>query len=333
MKIKSVVYASVFGTAFLLAGCSSAASNNTNSAVHVTGSPTVSNATNTSAPTTNPTNSAVSNQTTAGGSVAEAAAVQMIRESMQLAYGGKLPYVPYAANTTNIDTVTQKWGAATHQDVAGAGIYATYSSRQTAFGFNKGGQIFDVRSYAPQLQTITLSEVTQVLGAPGATRHYAGDSILLYPAGPMFQLLWVFPDATSSNANPHLDHVSVFCPQDTVNLMAQNEPSPQIVVNEAPGTVGSLFTFSILSAPKGYSLSELEWIGSGKETVVNTQQQALQNGADGGLVPNFQISGDGSTFGFDYPASMVGQAGHVVVIFQNTNGQAILGQSTSINLK
>lgn len=331
MKVKSVVVACVFGTAFLVAGCSSPASNNKNttSATNATGNPKVSNVTNTSAPTANSTNPVVSNQTPAVGPVA----AQLIRESMQLAYNGEVPYVPYAADTTNIETVSQQWGTATHQDAAGAGIYATYSSRQTAFGFNKGGQIFDVRSYAPQLQTITLSEVTQVLGEPGATRHYAGDSILLYPAGPLFQVLLVFPDATSANPNPHLDHLSVFCPQDTVNLMAQTEPSPQIVVSDAPGTGGSLFTFSILSAPKGYSLSELEWIGSGKEAVVNTQQQALQNGADGGLVPSFQISGDGSTFGFDYPASMVGHAGHVVVIFQNTKGQAILGQSTSINLK
>lgn len=252
---------------------------------------------------------------------------------MQLAQDGKALFVPYAVDTTNIETVTGQWGTVNHQDVAGAGIYATYSSRQTAFGFNKGGQIFDVRSYAPQLQNITLSEVTQVLGEPGSTRHYAGERILLYPAGSQFQLLWVFPDATSSNGNPHLDHVSVFCPQDTVNLMAQNEPSPQILVNDAPGTLGSLFTFSILSAPKGYSLSELEWIGSGKETVVNTEKQALQHGADGGSVPSFQISGDGATLSFDYPSSMVGHAGHMVVIFQNTNGQAILGQSDTIALK
>jgi len=258
---------------------------------------------------------------------------KLIDESKQLADQGKVLHVPYAVGTGMIDKVITDWGKPNQQNQAGAGIYATYTAQKVAFGFNKGSQIFDVRSYAPQLQQITVSQVKQVLGAAGATRHFNGQTVLLYTAGQQNQLLWVFPDATSANPDPHLDHISVFCPQDTVNLMAQDVTSPVLSVVDKPGSLGSLFTFDIQQSPTGYALSELEWIGSNGVSTVSTREQAVQHGILGGVVPSFEISGDGKTLGFLYSSSMQGQSGHVVVIYQDASGQAVIGQSGQITLE
>jgi len=70
---------------------------------------------------------------------------------------------------------------------------ATYDGKGVAFGLNKGEQIFDVRSYAEVFRTITYHEISGVLGAPGSVRYTHDSYMYLYPAGPDYQLLWVFP--------------------------------------------------------------------------------------------------------------------------------------------
>ncbi len=256
-----------------------------------------------------------------------------ILQSMKLAHQGKVLNIPYAADKSLIDQVHHDWGTPRNEESAGAGIYSTYPTKYADFGFNKGGQIFDVRSYSPQLQRVRQSDVITSLGQPGDVRTYNGQTILLYTAGQRFQLLWIFPNKTALNSNPYLDHVSVFCPQDTVNIMAATQSAPSIVLDEEPGKAGSLFTFSILNKPNGYKLSELEWIGTNGRTVVNTYREAIQHGESGGIVPNFQISGDGSTMGFDYSTAMAGEKGKVIVIYQSSSGQAMIGESDKITLK
>jgi len=257
----------------------------------------------------------------------------LVAQSLQLAMVGKVAGVPYTVDTTNFEDVQRKWGKPAQQNAAGAGIYATYTQPAVAFGFNKGAQIFDIRSYDKTLQEITLSQVKRVLGTPGAVRAHGNETILLYTAGPKFQLLWIFPNATQANPDPHVDHISVFCPQDTVDLMAQNQPSPTVVIDETPGAVGSLFTFSIKNVPVGYSLAEFEWLGQDGRFVVNTLDEAVRNGQTGGVVPNFGVSGDGQTLSFVYPSNMAGRSGQVVLIYQNVNGSALMGQSDQIVLK
>jgi hypothetical protein len=252
---------------------------------------------------------------------------------MQLAKQGKVIGMSYEAGVSTSDDVQKAWGSPTSQTSAGAGIYLTYTAHHAAFGFNKGDQIFDVRSFSPTLHAATLSEVQKVLGTPGIVRHTANERILLYPAGPDYQLLWIFPMPNASAPNPEVDHVSVFYPRGTIDMMAQDIPNPSVVMDQPPGSVGSLFTFSIKDAPGGYQLAELEWIPATGQAVVDTANEAIRHGASGGSGAYFQISGDGKTTGFVYTHAMKGQSGVVRLIYQNTNGAAIIGQSSRITLK
>lgn len=110
-----------------------------------------------------------------------------INSIYQAAKRGQVPGLPYVSGKTNISSIENSWGTPTAENAAGAGIYDTsFSGHHAAFGVNKGGQLFDVRSYAANLRPITANDVEQVLGMPGSVHYYAGQSILMYPAGPNY---------------------------------------------------------------------------------------------------------------------------------------------------
>jgi len=308
-KTTWVVSSILLGTA-LLAGCGQA--NQTTSS------------TNTSATT--------SSQGHGTGIRAKAFATTLVKRSMTLAEKGKALDIPFAVQQ-NIDVVLHAWGKSNSQNAAGAGIYETYGSHSAAFGMNKGEQIFDVRSYSSKLKTITPLDVVSVLGKSRDTRHTSDSIIYMYPAGADYQLLFVFPKTRTGNIGKAVDHVSVFWPQGTVNSMAATQPAPSVVIDNVPGSTGSLFTFTIQNPPKGYRLVELEWILRHGTPVVNTYQQAIANGASGRTNPGFSISPDGKTYGFIYPSSMRSQTGIVRVMYQETSGAAMIGNSSSVKLK
>lgn len=323
-----LLFAGVLALAAVLtvAGCGGGTTT-TSSAVVTTTSPAATTTTTVAEPTTTsvPASSTTTSVTTnTNGNAA------LIKQTLDLARLGKVVGIPFMASTNTIDQVQSSWGAASSQDFAGAGIYFTYPSRHAAIGINKGDQIIDIRSSSPQLQVIVMSQVTSTLGSPGILRHLTGQDILLYPAGPDYQLLWVFPRSTSAQPDPHLDHVSVFYPAGTVDLMAQNVPDPSVLVTQAPGSSGSLFTFSIKDPPPGYTLAELEWIPSSGPAVITTLPQATAHGTSGGSAPYFAV---GVTWSFVYTSSMKSQSGVVTLVYQNTDGAAIIGKSDTLTLK
>lgn len=277
------------------------------------------------------TASAGTNTADGTGTTATAAA-QLVRQTMALAKQGKVSGIPFVQQS-NMSAVNQAWGKPDSQNMAGAGMYASYGARNVAFGFNKGEQIFDLRSYSALFQTVAFADIQSALGNPGAVRQTSDSYIYMYPAGADYQLLWVFPKLSDGSRGVHVNHVSVFWPQGTVDLMAQNAPAPKVVINGKPGRLGSLFTFSIENAPKDYSLAELEWIPDKGTAVVDTTSQAMDNGQTGAQNPGFGISGDGQTLRFVYPSSLKGQSGKVRVIYQNASGGALLGEGDSVTLK
>jgi hypothetical protein len=328
----------------ILAGCSSGAPGTLQQSTNQTNSPTTSAANssdtvstttntssseNTSTSATNPSTSTGNQATTAPPVSANNTAV--VKQYLSFAKEGKIASIPFAEES-NMGAVYQVWGQKPETS-AGAGLYTTYSAEHAAFGFNKGEQIFDLRSYSPQLKTITQSDITRALGKPGAVRYTSDSYIYLYPAGPDYQLLWIFQKDSSGKPMSHVDHVSVFWPEGTINLMAETDPAPVIVLNNRPGEVGSLFTFSIRNTPKDYHLAELEWISNHGTSIVNTASQAMENAGAGNHISGFAISRDGKTFSFDYPASLIGQTGHARVIYQATSGVAMIGDGPEITLK
>jgi hypothetical protein len=154
---------------------------------------------------------------TAGNNSAAAAQdrKKQLEELLQLAKQGKVPGVEYAAHSGLIDDVEAAWGEPDTKESAGKGIYSTYSAKHVVFGFNKGDQIFDVRSSSADLQQLTLKEIEQALGKPDNTTVNGSDKIYVYQAGEQYQLKFIIPDSSGT-----VDHISVFSEQDSINNMA-----------------------------------------------------------------------------------------------------------------
>jgi hypothetical protein len=105
--------------------------------------------------------------TTPGGNAA------LISQILALATTGMVPDIPFAADANAIDDVMAAWGDPTSQEGSGAGTYDVYAAQHAVFGFNKGNQLFDVRSSSASIQAITWSQVQAVLG-PGRSQSFGG---------------------------------------------------------------------------------------------------------------------------------------------------------------
>ncbi|MBF8377819.1 YjgB family protein [Alicyclobacillus mali] len=256
---------------------------------------------------------------------------EMVRSVMQAALRGSLPGVPFA-DGENIDQVMKAWGSPSSQAYAGAGVYFTYRAKDVAFGLNKGEQIFDVRSYAQALRTLTYHEIAGVLGTPGSVRYTQHSYIYLYPAGPDYQLLWVFPRLPNGSRGPTVDHVSVFWPQGTVDLMAATQPAPGVVIDRPPSEREHTVSFHIANAPKGYRLEEIEWIPKQGDAVFDTWTQAVARAEAHATAPGFLAYPNQASMTFVYAPRMKGEVGQIRVIYQATSGAAMLGNSTWLSL-
>ncbi|NMP24729.1 YjgB family protein [Sulfobacillus harzensis] len=256
------------------------------------------------------------------------AGVQRVKAWMQSGLHGEGLNMPIGDGKT-IDAVQKEWGKG-QNSAAGAGIYVTYPSHGVAFGVGTGDQIFDVRSNALSIRAITRSDVTTALGPPAAVRYADNTTIYMYPDGPDYQVLWTFAGGPGQTGTT-VDHVSVFWPQGTVNLMGQTVPNPSVVVTKNPGGSGSYLQFSITNAPSGYRLDELEWLPSGQgATVVNTESQALYN-AEHGVSGNVFMNTYGA-YRFQFTASQKGTSGRIRLIYESPRGNAIIGTSSTITL-
>ncbi|MBE5106786.1 YjgB family protein [Bacillus thuringiensis] len=138
-----------------------------------------------------------------------------VKDVFELAKEGKVPNVPFAAHTGDIEEIEKAWGKADKTEQAGNGIYATFTNKNTAFGFNKGSQVFDVRSYQAELKLITLKEIEKALGKPASVKVNGNDKIYIYKVNNQFELKFIIPKSTGM-----VDHISVFSPEDSINKMA-----------------------------------------------------------------------------------------------------------------
>ncbi|PQZ57814.1 MULTISPECIES: YjgB family protein [Bacillus] len=141
--------------------------------------------------------------------------INHIKDLFEQAKEGKVPNVPYAAHTGDIEEIEKAWGKADKTEQAGNGMYATFTNKNVSFGFNKGSQVFDVRSYHSELKVITLQEVEKALGKPASVKVNGNDKIYIYKVNNQFELKFIIPESTGK-----VHHISVFSPEDSINKMA-----------------------------------------------------------------------------------------------------------------
>ncbi len=141
--------------------------------------------------------------------------INHVKELFELAKEGKVPNVPFAAHTGDIEEIEKAWGKADKTEQAGNGMYATFTNKNVSFGFNKGSQVFDVRSYHEELKSITLQEIEKALGKPASVKVNGEDKIYVYKVNNQFELKFIIPKSTGK-----VNHISVFSPEDSINKMA-----------------------------------------------------------------------------------------------------------------
>ncbi|HEX3040233.1 MAG TPA: YjgB family protein [Caproiciproducens sp.] len=137
---------------------------------------------------------------------------------------GKVIGCEFPVETKCIEDVQKAWGKEDKSEyVASAkGTYAVYNKKNMVFGFNKGSQLFEVRTFDSKLKDITLAEAEDVFGKPAHDVFSGSEEILGYVVSEKYKLLLVFASAKADGENAKLDHYSVFYPQGTVNYMADD---------------------------------------------------------------------------------------------------------------
>ncbi|HDX9651308.1 TPA: YjgB family protein [Bacillus wiedmannii] len=141
--------------------------------------------------------------------------INHVKELFELAKEGKVPNIPFAAHTGDIEEIEKAWGKADKTEQAGNGMYATFINKNVSFGFNKGSQVFDVRSYHAELKSITLQDIEKALGKPTSVKVNGEDKIYVYKVNNQFELKFIIPESTGK-----VNHISVFSPEDSINKMA-----------------------------------------------------------------------------------------------------------------
>ena len=152
---------------------------------------------------------------------AQADLLQQIKTTAQK---GKVINCDFAVQSNVIEDVEEKWGKEDKSEYIGAakGTYATYSKKGFVFGFNKGSQLFEVRTSDSRIQALTLSKVKEVLGEPDHDVASGDERIIGYVVSKDYKILMVFPKAKADGEDARLDHYSVFYPRGTVNMMADD---------------------------------------------------------------------------------------------------------------
>lgn len=200
----------------LLVGCSGLTGPQTSSNNQTQNSSTQNQA-QSQAGSTAPSNTAADNSKALSYSQSE----DLIKSIMEAAKQGKLPDCEFPVKTTTIDSVEAKWGQADSNDYVAAakGTYATFSSQGFVFGFNKGEQIFEARSYNAEFKQLSLSRIKSVLNSPVYELDTQKEKIIGYVASPNYKLEFVLE---KNQGDPLVDHVNVLYPAGTVNSMADD---------------------------------------------------------------------------------------------------------------
>ncbi|MDQ7092146.1 M56 family metallopeptidase [Desulfosporosinus sp. PR] len=187
--------------------------------------PTTGTASNSNPTATTPSSTSENNSSNSSpGSPSSQSAQTLLSAMMQSAQQGKVINSDFPVKTTVIEDIEKVLGPAdsTNYVAAAKGRYATFSSHNLVFGINKGEQIFEVRSFDSRLSGISLTNVKSAFGTPAYDAKYNGQEIIGYTAGPAYKIEMVFPQPTTGNPNPVMDHYSVLYPQGTVNSMADD---------------------------------------------------------------------------------------------------------------
>ncbi|MFJ5715872.1 polysaccharide deacetylase family protein [Neobacillus sp. NPDC093127] len=133
---------------------------------------------------------------------------KLLTEIMDLAKKGTVKDCPFNALDSTMEQVKTEWGDPDTVDQAGLGFYATFTKKNIVLGYNKAGEIFDVRSYASDLKDVSEQMIVKAFGQPAEIKDNNNENIYGYEADQDIQLKIIFPKSSKK-----IDHISIFNPK------------------------------------------------------------------------------------------------------------------------
>ncbi|MEH7502182.1 DUF4309 domain-containing protein [Neobacillus drentensis] len=144
--------------------------------------------------------------------------IKLLDEIKDWAQKGRVKDCPFNALESTINQVNSEWGEPDKVDQAGFGTYATYDDKNIVLGYNKAGEIFDVRSNANDLKEITNKMMVKSFGQPTERRDNNIENIYVYELDQGIQLKIIIPKSSKV-----IDHISVFNPKRATITSSKNE--------------------------------------------------------------------------------------------------------------
>ncbi|WP_188455999.1 beta-N-acetylhexosaminidase [Virgibacillus oceani] len=203
-----------------------------------------------------------------------------VNKVFALSEQGRVPNVPFIAGKTAIQEVNEMWGQPGEITNLKNKRYVSYPGHRIDLGF-QNDVVFDVRSFAPELQIIHFDDIKKAKGEPDEVRYYKDDSydqiILVYDIGSSYQLKWILPRPTEENPNPGTDHISVVAQMmndgegmdtdgESIEVMSLDEKIGQLIFAGISGEAMGAETKSLINT---YKVGGIIFY---KENLVNPKQ-------------------------------------------------------------
>lgn len=138
---------------------------------------------------------------------------RLIQQILQEASIGKVPNSSITAGESSLNEVVKDWGEPTKTIQTREGVYVDYPEQGYSFGY-KDSIIFEVRSFSPDITSVTYEMIMELVGEPKEQRYYkdaeVDQLILVYQLNETYQLKFVLPRPTDANPNPTVHHINVY---------------------------------------------------------------------------------------------------------------------------
>lgn len=197
----------------------------------------------------------------------------IVQDIARLAQEGRAPDIPFAAGEADQQMVHAQWGKPLQVTESANGQYEEY--QDVTIGY-QGSQAFDIRSFKEDMKKIHLADIKNKLGEPDEVRYYQDPTtnqiILVYQVNDKYQLKWILPKPTDSDANPVVHHISVYTEltgqvTDIVEQMTLDEKIGQMMFAGVSGTTLQQETTSLI---QDYKVGGLILYGNNLETPQQT---------------------------------------------------------------
>ena len=163
---------------------------------------------------------------------------------------GQVVNIPFTVKETDVQQLYEQWGESDNKSMHASDTYERYEKRNATIG-HRLGTVFDIRSDAPFIQDIRLSDIKSIGGEPDYVRSYKDDkvdqTILVYDVAHNIQLKWILPAPTPSETNPYVHHISVYT--DFKEISGEVDPLSEMTLEEKVGQM-------IISGIEGDSYSQ-----------------------------------------------------------------------------